>query len=454
MSSNKRDFKNFEQFQGHIDKDKNLYVFPSLYRTTDNGKMRIWTIYIRCIKEDSKSPSTNKQNWDLMCENEVPIDEKYIRDGQKMPVGIIAEYWTEGGVVGMKISRSAATYVAPKNIGKQNERNTLQQALVECRSKYLKKIDEGLVLSVGQTVAQITSTTKYYPMLARKYTGEIKYPVYIQPKLDGCRCISFLNNKKNPTYKDVILYSRGHKEYNYNQSNNEIRKALLPILIKKYDHDKNESLFLDGELYIHDSSLQEINSIVRGKAEGEQKIEYHVYDMFYPSYDKQSFRYRLDQLKLIDFGKNVLLVNSHYTKDQKENDLLYKRYLDNKYEGIMIRVGDCVYAKSATKESEQLRSKDLLKRKETYDKEFEVVGYSQGTKGKNVGAVIWICTSGTKTFNVVPNSPHEERYKIFEECEEKFDKKYKNRMLIVEYRGLSIEGIPLQGKAIGFRDYL
>lgn len=105
------------------------------------------------------------------------------------------------------------------------------------------------------------------------------------------------------------------------------------------------------------------------------------------------------------------------------------------------------------KKSEQLRSKELLKRKELFDGEFEVVGYTQGSKGKEVGAIVWICAIGEKTFNVVPNITHAERYKIFKECEAKFDKKYKNRMITVEYRGVSNDGVPMQGKAIAFRDF-
>jgi hypothetical protein len=43
-------------------------------------------------------------------------------------------------------TRSAATYVVAKNVGKKNERNALQQALVYCRGKCLKKIDRFRVL--------------------------------------------------------------------------------------------------------------------------------------------------------------------------------------------------------------------------------------------------------------------------------------------------------------------
>jgi ATP-dependent DNA ligase len=459
MSANIRSFVNFEDFPGEINEDKNWYEFPKLYKTTESGKIREWQVIIRCIKEDSKSALTKKQNWDLLLEDEVSVKAKYLENDFKMPSGILVQYWTETGIQGMKISRSAATYVVAKNVGKKNERNALQQALVDCRSKYLKKIDEGStnIEALAKNIENITinQKTMFYPMLAKKYEDFINkftYPVYVQPKLDGCRCIAFLDDNNEPTYKNVILYTRQQKDWPFNDSNNEIRKNLLNILVENYDNDLNQSIFLDGELYVHDLPLQEINSIARGKTN--DLLEYHVYDMFYPNYDKESFAYRIKSLEnIIKNNQLVKLVSTHYVQSREEDDKLYINYLEKKYEGTIVRTNDCPYLKSSTKKSEQLRSKNLLKRKETFDSEFEVVGYSQGTKGKNVGAIVWVLAAGDKTFNAVPNLSHEERYKIFEECEKKFDKKYKNRMMTVEYRGLSNDGIPLQAKAIEFRDY-
>ena len=57
-------------------------------------------------------------------------------------------------------------------------------------------------------------------------------------------------------------------------------------------------------------------------------------------------------------------------------------------------------------------------------------------------------------FNVTPNLPINERYKIYKECKEKFNEKYKDRMLTVQYRGFSKYGVPLQAKAIEFRDFI
>lgn len=464
MSADKRDFTDFKSFPGAVNTDTDNYEFPKLFKTTDSGKVREWAIYVRIIKADSKSKETKAQNWNILAENQIPIKPLYFEQDTVIN-GALVELWTESGITGMKISRSAVTYIEGKNIGKKNQRNSFQQALITARGKYLKKIDEGAVAmdilekQIGDL--HIEGNVKFYPMLAKNYkdfVDKVKYPVYIQPKLDGVRCVTYLNSIKNPTKENVIMYSRQKKEYPSSKSNDNIRELLLPVLIKYYNKERDESVFLDGELYKNNVSLQQINSGSRGN--NGELMEYHIYDMFYPDYNKEKFADRIETLKNIyrdlttSARKYVKLVQTHFVNTQAENDALYKSYLADKYEGIMIRTPEGAYLKSSIKKSEALRSKHLLKRKEVFDEEFEVVDYTSGTNGKEVDAIVWICsTKSGNTFNVVPNIPHKERYLIFKECQTRFKSKYEGRMLTCEFRGLSDNGIPLQVKAIEFRDF-
>lgn len=474
MSSDKRDFAKFHSFPGEINNDTDNYEFPKIYKEAIAGKVREWAIYVRLIKEDSKSDETRGQNWNLLTENQIPIKDEYLAQDSKLLPGTLVEMWTESGVVGMKISRSAATYIFGKNIGKKNERNSFQQALITARGKYLKKIDEGskplaeLTKSMGEISVVVQKNIKFHPMLAKNYKDfieKVTYPVYIQPKLDGLRCLTYLNHlgegkptQKNTTIDNVIMYSRQMKDYPDSTSNNNIREALLPILIKYWDSENSESVFLDGELYKNNVSLQKLNSSARGD---NGDIEYHVYDLFYPSYTTESFAERTKLLAdihvdITTIGKKYIKqVPTHLVKTKAENDRLYETYLEKKYEGTMIRTPSEPYLKSSVKKSESLRSKHLLKRKEVFSEEFEVVDYTSGTSGKEIDAIVWICDSGNAqhdTFNVVPNWPHKERYAIFKECKTKFETKYEGRMLTCEFRGLSDNQIPLQVKAIEFRD--
>lgn len=476
MASDKRSFTDFENFPGSINAETNIYEFPTLYKVADSGKTRQWTVYIRLIKEGSKkSAITKKQNWSLLEETEVPLKEEYIKANAKLHEGIISELWTESGLLGEHISRSAASYPKAKNVGKKNERNVFQQALSDARSKYLKKCDEGSVKQ-GELGAiqntRVLKEKKYFPMLARKYdeeiekkTNNIKYPLYLQPKLNGERCVAYIDKPDSKDPRDVILYTRQKKEYPNNECNDNIRKSLIGLLNRYYNAEKQESVYLDGELYLHGKALQDIGSETRNtESSCHDAVQYWVYDMFYPSYENEPFRGRTVLLAsmyegLSDAEKKIIkLTPTHLITDEKSNDHWFKYYLKEKYEGAMIRSTDGPYAKSAVKKSTALRSRDLLKRKKVYDDEFTVVNFTEGKRGKAKNAIIWICkTTAGKEFNVTPLGSDEERYKIYKECIAQngkgFINKYKDRLLKVEYRDLSKDNVPQHAKGINFRDY-
>lgn len=473
MASDKREFVNFRDFQGFINIDTGYYEFPVLYSSSSTGKTRQWAVYVRLIKKASKNQeATKEQNWNLMEENQILIKDVYLDDDSKLPDGILAQVWTEAGQVGGKISRSAPTYTDIKNKGKKNERNVFHQALVVARGKYLKKSQEGY--KKFEEYEQLNSFTKkenkgvmYFPMLARIFSdfeNKIEYPVYVQPKLDGVRCIAYLRppnvkTKKGATWRDVILYSRQKKEYPNNNSNDMIRRALYPTLYANFDDDLQESLYLDGEIYKHGKSLQKINSESRTTESKTATDEYHIYDMFYPSFETEGFDERnaflnelYDNLNKQE-KQNIKLVKTHLVKTRDACDKVYNEYITKGYEGIMIRTTRGPYAKSAINKSSALRSKDLLKRKEIFTEEFEVVGFTGGVMGKDVGALIWVCkTTNGQNFNVTPNATYEERYKLYKDCIKNFQNKYANRMMIIEFRGLSEDKVPQHAKAIWFRD--
>lgn len=94
-------------------------------------------------------------------------------------------YWTEHGQVGGVITKTLPTKCKRKNVGKINETTEEQQAVVEACSKYEKKIKEGY----KENINDIYDYTFYEPMLAHKwekYKDKIKFPLYSQPKFDGC----------------------------------------------------------------------------------------------------------------------------------------------------------------------------------------------------------------------------------------------------------------------------
>jgi ATP-dependent DNA ligase len=470
MTSEKRQFSDFTKFPGCIDDTTGNFVFPHLYHKDSSNNTRIWTIQIRLIKGCEKHYSID---WDLLLDDTIPIKQSYI-EGSNIPSGTIAQVWVETGVIGGKIVRHAPTYPAIKNSGKSNERNTFEQSLVLARSQYLKRYENGLRPESEFKKMHSTKTShnvKYFPMLVRKYEEEksnIIYPVYVQPKFDGARMIAYLNLSpiKNPTYENVILYTRQKKDY---AGFDNIRKELLPALINMWDVQSNQSIYIDGELYKHGLNLQTISGAVRNPKRNEiaeyAGIKYHIFDIFYPSKLGLTleFNERLTYLhELFSSFKStdcVKMVKTVMAKDEKEQNKIYKDLLAKKYEGVILRNANSLYLTHPTKNSMSIRSKFVLKRKMTYADEFEVVGFEQGTKGRDIGAILWICKTPKtkKIFSVTPkNITYEERYKLFKEASKanQFDENFKGRMMTIEYEDLSLDEIPLRAKSIGFREHI
>lgn len=475
MNIDKRNFANFndkKSFPGNIDKTTGEYNFPALYHTDSNDNKRIWSINVRLVKGAPKKYSID---WDMLLDDTVPVKQSYL-EGTEIPEGTSAQVWVYTGVIGGKISRHSPTYPKVMNKGKSNKRNVFEQGLVEARSLYLKKLENGLKTDKDfkkklNTKKNNKKNIKYFPMLVRKYDNEKKnliYPLFVQPKLDGARCIALLNKspKQDPTFENVIMYSRQKKEYT---GFDEMREEILPALIDMWDFEKNESAYIDGELYKHGMSLQTISGAVRNPKRDEMKkykgIKFWVFDIFYPCYAKLQFNERLtllgDFFDSLGSSNYVIEVPTHTIISESGQEKLYKQYLKKNYEGIILRNSNSLYLTHPTKNSMSIRSKYVLKRKMTYSDEFEVIGFDQGSKGKDKGAIMWILKTHdtNKQFSATPkNTTYEERYDLFKQAnadnKNGYKTKFNGRLMTIEYEDLSKDKIPLRAKSIGFREHI
>lgn len=233
--------------------DDTLLEFPTLYKKDSTGKTRMFKLYIRLVK----TPSTidKAYGWNILEDTPVKIKSKYW-NGTDIPAGTVVQLWTNDGVVGGKIKVNPPTYPTAKSV-----RNALQTALIMGQDKQLKKLNDGMVTDLNKKV----TSQIYFPMLAENYhdfADTIKFPCYIQPKLDGHRFISYLDAEKN-----VHMFTRnGH----YDVGKDYLKVQLKPILTKYYDEKNGESLYIDGEVYKHGMRLQDISSEARntGKSRG------------------------------------------------------------------------------------------------------------------------------------------------------------------------------------------
>ena len=122
---------------------------------------------------------------------------------------------------------------------------------------------------------------RYKPMLAYPVSDKpIDYnkPVFIQPKLDGVRCV--IQSEDFQHHGKVIkAYSRTGKEW---KNIRHILQELVPFF-KKYP-----KVILDGELYNHDlrDNFEKIISLVRktkptleDRLDAEELTQFHCYDI-------------------------------------------------------------------------------------------------------------------------------------------------------------------------------
>jgi DNA ligase-1 len=207
-------------------------------------------------------------------------------------------------------------------------------------------------------------------MLAHKYNPDkADYPAYIQPKLDGVRCL----------FTAKGAFSRTGKQFMNVQHIEQQLKTFFAA---------NPNAVLDGELYNHElkDDFEKIISLVRKtkptaehRKEAAELVQYHVYDvptMTIAGYSSR-LKYLNSQLSLHILWP-VMHVETKVVLDYDEAVKQHKKYLKLGYEGSIYRSMDGKYKGT--------RSWDLMKFKDFDDAEATIVGYEVG-KGKRQGTL-------------------------------------------------------------------
>lgn len=226
---------------------------------------------------------------------------------------------------------------------------------------------------------------KYKPMLAYPVSDRpIDYnngPVFIQPKLDGVRClIQCQYEVEEGKYHGHIIraYSRTGKEW---KNIDHILFNLKPFF------QLNPNVVLDGELYNHDlkDDFEKIISCVRKtkptaehRAESEELVQFHCYDIIKPSPRYMRFSEREEWLRLnVYHNKYVKQVKSTIVRNEVDAQHENNSNLHAGYEGSILRTNSLY---------EHKRSHNLRKFKQFHDAEATIIGWVAG-KGKRIGTV-------------------------------------------------------------------
>lgn len=343
--------------------------------------------------------------------------------------------------------------VEGKHKGKSNETTPEQQAENEAESKVKKQLDSGYKESIDEIDDMFL-----LPMLAQDYTKgknkeKIIFPCYVQPKIDGVRCMISVQNG------ELKAFTRKGKPFT---GIDHITSAL-----SKTDLAITENFALDGELFSDKMTFQKLAGLIRKKklTKGDllklKDVYLILFDCVFMDTPETPFnrRYATLQSMLLDECEHVQILKTKTCGNEKQLAKFHQQ-LSQKYEGTIIRNIDSPYGINT-------RSYDLQKLKDFHDEEYIIAGHKEGA-GRDAGTVIWNVlvphnpkdnvrlrdnfkagnAIGGRYCSVRPRGSVESRKAMFNDAES-----YYGKLLTVRYQELTDDGIPRFPVGISIRDY-
>lgn len=329
-----------------------------------------------------------------------------------------------------------------KNIDKANETSPAEQADLEIASQIKRKKDKGYMsledLGIAEflkdkipTIEDLSVLPKFRqtadgsvkPMLAQQYykskknwtapdgiiqaerkhyymknpyidkeAGSItmKFPCMGQPKINGVRStIELIDNEIVIKSKEGLRYRVAHIE------------DFLTLNSDLFNFEGTQ-LVLDGELYIHGEILGDIASAVNKPNLSTPRIVFVLFDLAIP--DKTQ-RERWALLKALNqkFQENINapieLIRSYNIASDPDAQILTDRFIDNGYEGLILRSYDALYRFGS-------RPTTMCKLKRTISEEFSIIDVVPQSKDHTKGNFTCINKAG-EPFDVDPKGTDE-----------------------------------------------
>ena len=474
-----------------------VHSFPKLYAIDKNGKIKVWTAAVL-----------------------QPTDKNAVA------AGYATARITHGYIDG-KQQVSLRDYNVGKNIGRSNETTPLEQCISETRRKWTDKKEKEAHTDTkpadyGEGYGDISgnggggggcagddsdsgdcdATGPFLPMLAQTFNPAdavtaaaaskkkkvITFPCFVQPKLDGLRCVSYATRcvpgGGNDATAAVALQSRTGAFFT---GLPHIAAALRPYL------SQHPSVVIDGELYTDQMPFEELAGLIKKKKITDsdvarlKKVKYHVYDIYDHARHDMPYSERMGVLAAavrrcgcvandtfsagaaaaaaatVAAGGRMLrsatttvvatdeaataaaaavvLVRTEKVAALSDFRRLFSEFVEAGYEGIMLRNAAGVYRAN-------YRSNDLQKYKEFMEEEYRIIDFKEG-EGRDAGAVIWVCeTADGKEFTVRPRGTMQQRREWFND-----GAKYIGKNLTVVYQELTEDGKPRfpVGKALRYQ---
>lgn len=264
---------------------------------------------------------------------------------------------------------------------------------------------------------------------------------YASIKIDGVRAALY--------WKDGEIHtaSRGGGDYDC---------AMMQFIENKELQDffkVHPDFVLDGEIYKHGWSLQKLSGEARRceTLNGSDFLEFYLYDIMYPEVD---FETRLKLISIVEKSLNlgfnpnkewkpgelrIQIVPHEKVSGYKEIDALHDKYVEEGWEGVVIRDPSKEYGFGK-------RTNAMLKVKKYQEDEFMITGMQEGLREEDM---CFTCvTKDGIEFAAKPWGTRELKQQYRKDMESLIGK-----MATVKYFYLSEEGCPLQPSVKCIRDY-
>lgn len=286
-------------------------------------------------------------------------------------------YRTHSGQMNGQVVVTEWTTAKPKNVGRANATSAAQQASAEVESAYTLKRKKGYrdtpdaaetsdrfqcMLAEHWKQKPKESDASYARRMAKLFdgNGNALNQLYMQPKLDGIRCIA----------TKAGLFSR---EGNPLVAAPHVFEALQPFF------DRYPNFILDGELYNHElkddfntivSIVKKLKPTTEDLERSREMAQYWIYDGLIDDRGACFGQRFVEEIAPRIYEAPCLVIVPTYPVATKEDiDGMYESFLEEGYEGGMVRQ-DTHY--------ENKRTYALLKRKEMMDAEFTLLRLEEG----------------------------------------------------------------------------
>lgn len=377
-----------------------IYSTPLLQALTSTGKTKFWQGHV-------STDGSKYFTYTTYCQNL----------GKVAPIINSAEdlIALEGKSIS-KITQSANVTIVGKNIGRSNETTPEQQAIFEINSTFKTQKDKGYFELGEEPVRDNVLPMLAYPLGDKIHT--IEFPLTVQPKFDGVRCLT--NGTK--------MWSRRGKDFD-----GQIIAHLLGVKCGNY--------IVDGELILPEGyPLQDTVSACKKYRELSSQLLYRIYDVICEDLCYTE-RYEICK-KIVNDTNNpqVILAPAHTVEGHDEIYPHHEQFVKEGWEGTMIRLHGHGYKVGQ-------RTNQLLKLKDFLEEEFKVVNVIDG-KGKFEGAAIFLCeTNEGKIFETSPVGTMEYRRDLFQNRDNVIGTYW-----TVRFQAYTKDKIPQFGRAINQRE--